>query len=917
MSVIERVSNLNSNITSLNNDYDFSAYQLWLSNLAWGVLFSDVAVKSEFELNWSSWDITITSGKAIIVSTRATSSPIINEKIGTIYELSGTKTLTGTGTKVFIEIDQTLIDDPTLIEDTYPSTDYALGKNIAELKRESTYPTVNSYIKLWEYSGVLWTDVRDYPKVNWQKVDLSNLIWDISTIWDLFADNGTFTWNLNANRIFSGKWDIQQQIDEINVDLWLRYSLENEDLITWEALTKWDSLFPETWPTFIEALTALSIGDDAWRTRRSIKQIGSWVAWSSLYISLAKVVSPSVPFGLRLETDSGWNPSWILIDANAVASVDASNCSTNFENKEITFSWTPDNNLNWVTLDDIETSQTIYKGLKVNLTKQVSMLTAVVDSDCTATKAYLFSKTWILLEDASITSSVATFTYPWLVSWEDYYLLAGSDWAEYSSVKQTGVSAFPYVSTSLDYTSGITAILWYTPTANTVAYYSLNWNANDSWPNLYNLTASNVSWVTWYLNDCASFGWSPSKIVGSINTNLTEVSIRFRVKMNSQVDNVRIIDIVNANSELAIIQDTTTPWQLGFLSYPNGNWSFFWYVNTGIANGTWFTVTLVAWSNYNKIYINGIQKTASYHNGSASSWIGNITYNWMSIWATYAGILNLNWFIDEVVVENVGWTDAQVLADYNSVWAIFTEDEEVYNFTNITTSDTVLIPRGTPYHIVMFQGTYGSETINSTNYYKIWSVTTDTSCRWGNIYDWSAWGTINSLLNCYVSTVLSEATLLSKTDWNFDYKLPDIPRIATANYGIWDLVKYNFDWFDKSLTGLTKDADYYVSDTPWALSTVPWTLGCIVAKAKATDELFLNKKAKKLDCSITVWASPFSYKNTTGGPIQIKTTAGTVSDIKIRWITVATATSDITNLTAWDTMVVTYSSKPTMVYSEL
>jgi hypothetical protein len=56
--------------------------------------------------------------------------PIVNQKVALRYYLSDTKTLTGTGTKIFIEVDQTLIDDPTLIEDTYPSTDFALGKNI-------------------------------------------------------------------------------------------------------------------------------------------------------------------------------------------------------------------------------------------------------------------------------------------------------------------------------------------------------------------------------------------------------------------------------------------------------------------------------------------------------------------------------------------------------------------------------------------------------------------------------------------------------------------------------------------------------------------------------------------------------------------------------------------------------------------
>jgi hypothetical protein len=46
-----------------------------------------------------------------------------------------------------------LLQDPTLIEDPSGSSDYALGKNIAELKSTASYPTHPNYIKLWEVSA--------------------------------------------------------------------------------------------------------------------------------------------------------------------------------------------------------------------------------------------------------------------------------------------------------------------------------------------------------------------------------------------------------------------------------------------------------------------------------------------------------------------------------------------------------------------------------------------------------------------------------------------------------------------------------------------------------------------------------------------------------------------------------------------
>jgi len=56
----------------------------------------------------------------------------------------------------------------------------------------------------------------------------------------------------------------------------------------------------------------------------------------------------------------------------------------------------------------------------------------------------------------------------------------------------------------------------------------------------------------------------------------------------------------------------------------------------------------------------------------------------------------------------------------------------------------------------------------------------------------------------YLSSAMNESILLSKTDADFTYKLPDIPRLATKAYNVGELVKYDFAGISKTLSGLTE-----------------------------------------------------------------------------------------------------------------
>lgn len=286
-----------------------------------------------------------------------------------------------------------------------------------------------------------------------------------------------------------------------------------------------------------------------------------------------------------------------------------------------------------------------------------------------------------------------------------------------------------------------------------------------------------------------------------------------------------------------------------------------------------------------------------------------------SMWSTYTEHRNLNNQAYPVATENitfVSWvynttTNLQL---QNIAWIDFAFEHE------ITLSWSVSATKWTPYHIVLSQN---NDTVSATSYFKIWYIWKNTETRPMNLFDWTSRWTANKDKFAYCSSDLFVNELLCLSNATYQYKLPiEFPMIATKAYSIWDTVKYDFLWFSKHITWLTNNINYYISDTPWAISSSAWTYVCIIWKWKDTNKLYLFTKPRVVDLPISIIQNPtFSFLNNTGWSIQVKTTGWTVSDIKIRGITVATATNNIANLCDWDTIVVTYSVIPTMVYSDI
>lgn len=163
------------------------------------------------------------------------------------------------------------------------------------------------------------------------------------------------------------------------------------------------------------------------------------------------------------------------------------------------------------------------------------------------------------------------------------------------------------------------------------------------------------------------------------------------------------------------------------------------------------------------------------------------------------------------------WTDYVDVDAVNAIatiapWSLTTSVAD----TTMTWAGTFTAPvRWTKIRYVFYAGTYGSETINATNYYGIAYSTKDTTTRGRALRNWITRSATATNINTYISSALSEPILLSKTDADYTYKLPDIPRIAKDNYAIGELVRYDFAWIIWTESEFAKNENIYMNSKIW------------------------------------------------------------------------------------------------------
>jgi len=149
--------------------------------------------------------------------------------------------------------------------------------------------------------------------------------------------------------------------------------------------------------------------------------------------------------------------------------------------------------------------------------------------------------------------------------------------------------------------------------------------------------------------------------------------------------------------------------------------------------------------------------------------------------------------------------------------------------TEITLNGSITIPKGTNVAVIIYAWTYGSETVNGTNYFGIANKTQVTRSFWYGLYNASYTNYTNKMV--YFSSDLFAKTLLSLTSASQVETLPtDFPRLTQTAWTRGQIVPVTFDWLHTFSTDLIENTVYYLGNTAWTISTVQWTNNRIIWK---------------------------------------------------------------------------------------
>ena len=221
MVAIRRTSMIDSNKTQLNSDYDYSMLRKWALGNKGGLL-----KKSDFIFDKSKGELSAGSeiAEAVILCKRPTSYPIQNQTFLAQFQFTGKleNLQTVEGTKIYIEIKENLIMDPTLIADQPGSTNFAKGFDIGEIKATPERPSHENFLKLYEISS---GEVVDHRK------EISLPVLD-----SVAQRTTTLESKLQTQEEKVGKLEEAGTPDHLE-----------ELIMIWEVYWVWDHYYAQTW----------------------------------------------------------------------------------------------------------------------------------------------------------------------------------------------------------------------------------------------------------------------------------------------------------------------------------------------------------------------------------------------------------------------------------------------------------------------------------------------------------------------------------------------------------------------------------------------------------------------------------------------------------------------------------------------
>jgi len=333
------------------------------------------------------------------------------------------------------------------------------------------------------------------------------------------------------------------------------------------------------------------------------------------------------------------------------------------------------------------------------------------------------------------------------------------------------------------------------------------------------------------------------------------------------------------------IDNDICDYEWGIKSFLNAHWetmvtgssipNYLWLKVVMTSEAVWFTVKRYTWVSATKCYLRSdawaILETVPFiwnvatFTSTLANWTTYRIEAW-SDWASYTRYVQSSPSFPYICpwLNITNWSNAwwDIADPYNIESITFvTEDANWYNIKKLNVVEPISLTEWEKFHLVAFQWTYWSETIDNANYYKIGYSTNNTTTRWLKLFD-TSWSSVDADKFIYVSSDLFLNKILSKAAASYSYKLPQFPMITKEAKTIWNKIKYDFDWIVSWFTGLTEWEYYFISDTAGELDTTPWTNEFMFWLAISDTELLIRNDAKKAiwtsgwSATVTIWFYP-------------------------------------------------------------
>lgn len=224
-------------------------------------------------------------------------------------------------------------------------------------------------------------------------------------------------------------------------------------------------------------------------------------------------------------------------------------------------------------------------------------------------------------------------------------------------------------------TNSITPEYWRKPWENTIAYYKLDWNWNDSSWNWRNLTASNISYETlssWL--KVAYFNWNSSLKSTFTEFWLTELTVNIRIKKMRNVNwecPIAVRDDASYDAELSIRSLSTTQWNIWSQYYQNAT-KRQWRKDTWISNWTRMNVMFTVSTSWNKFYVNWSEVSLTYSSWNSNVWLQNAKTNMIIFWRhPVVSADRFQWYVSQAIIEKKIRTATEWIDYYNKTKRLY------------------------------------------------------------------------------------------------------------------------------------------------------------------------------------------------------------------------------------------------------